>query len=244
MTRRQFVRTAAAGVVGLPVAGVAYGLADAGWLEIVRTTVRVPRLPVGFSGTTVALLTDIHHGPFVSLDTVAHAVATANTLKPDLVVLGGDYSLDHRKYISPCFDVLAGLSAPLGVAAVLGNHDYWHGLRDTRDGIQRAGFTELTNAGIRISKTGGEGFWLAGVDDLWNGSPSLPEALDGGKPGDAVVLVSHNPDFAEVITDKRVGLVLSGHTHGGQIVVPGLGAPVVPSRYGDKYARGLAWAPN
>jgi predicted MPP superfamily phosphohydrolase len=84
---------------------------------------------------------------------------------------------------------------------------------------------------------------MAGVDDFWHGRPDLGKALDGAKPTDACVLLCHNPDFAESISDRRVGLVLSGHTHGGQLILPGYGSPVVPSRYGQKYAHGLVEAP-
>jgi hypothetical protein len=82
------------------------------------------------------------------------------------------------------------------------------------------------------------------VDDLWLGAPDLAAALGDCRPADACLLVSHNPDFAETLTDPRVGLVLSGHTHGGQVVFPGAGAPFVPSRYGRKYLHGLVRAPE
>ncbi len=202
----------------------------------------IPRLPAAFQGTTVAFLTDIHHGPYVSLDYVTAVVRTTALLNPDLIIHGGDYSLREGRYIAPCFEVLAGLSAPLGVYGVLGNHDYWHGLKETRAGMVAAKVEELTNRGLWLRKRG-DRLRLAGVDDLWAGKPDLAAALDDATPTDACVLVSHNPDFAEVLTDRRVGLVLSGHTHGGQIVVPGVGAPWTPSRYGMKYASGLVEAP-
>jgi predicted MPP superfamily phosphohydrolase len=211
-------------------------------VKIDRQTLPLPRLPRAFDGTTVAFLTDLHHGPFTSLDYVASVVRTTLALDPDLIVLGGDYSLKHGKYVRPCFEVLAALKAPLGVFGVLGNHDYWHGLDATREGMKAAGVAELTNAGVWLTR-GSDRLRLAGVDDLWTGRADVRPALGDATRDDACLLVSHNPDFAETLRDPRVGLVLSGHTHGGQVVFP-TGAPFVPSRYGQKYLKGLVQAPE
>ena len=247
MHRRQFLATStrrlAAATLALPVAGSAYGFASGTHLRVDRVNLAVKNLPARFRGLTIAFLTDIHHGPYCSLDYVAGVVRTAASLDADVIVLGGDYSLREARFIAPCLELLGALSAPLGVHAVLGNHDYAHGLRETRAGLKRARVTELTNEGVWLSR-GPDRLRLAGVDDLWHGDPDLGRALGNAKASDACVLVSHNPDFAEGILDERVGLVLSGHTHGGQINIPGYGAPLTPSRYGRKYAHGLAHAPR
>lgn len=243
MNRRTFLKVTAGTGAAAALGATCYGFFEAGWVAVDRRTIVLPRLPRAFGGTTVAFLTDIHHGPYVDLQFVASIVRTTNLLRPDLVVLGGDYSLRDAKYIGPCLEVLADLRAPMGVFGVLGNHDYWHGLRETRDGLRSAKVTELTNAGVWFER-GGERFGLAGVDDLWSGSPDVRAALRDATPADACLLVSHNPDLAEVIDAPAVGLVLSGHTHGGQVVFPGFGAPWAPSRYGQKYLRGLVQAPR
>ncbi len=243
MNRRLFLKTGlVAAIPTVPAAAAGYGLFEAGWVRIDRPTLPLPRLPRCFDGTTVALLADIHHGPFVSLDYVKAVVRTTLALRPDLIVLGGDYSHRGGQYIRPCFDVLAGLTAPLGVYGVLGNHDYWNGERATREGMVAAKVTELTNAGVWLSR-GSERFRVAGIDDLWTGRPDVNAALADAKRDDACLLVSHNPDVAETLRDRRVGLILSGHTHGGQVVFP-TGAPFVPSRYGQKYLHGLVQAPE
>ena len=245
MHRRSFLRNAlglGAAAVAVPTLVAGYGFAEATRLHIDRQTIAVPRLPAAFRGLTVAFVTDIHHGPFVSEADVAAVVRTTLALAPDLIVLGGDYSLRDGKYIAPCFELLAALSAPLGVYGVLGNHDYRHGLAETRAGMKRAGIVELTNRGVPLEVGGGR-LHLAGVDDLWHGQPDAAAALRGVTATDASILVSHNPDFAETLRDRRVGLVLSGHTHGGQVVLPGYGAPALSSRYGRKYAHGLVEAP-
>ena len=242
MNRRTFLKAAFAAAVPAPIAAASYGLFEAGRVRVERHTLPLPYLPQSFDGLRVAFLTDIHHGPFVPLDAVTSVVRTTLALQPDLILLGGDYSYTDAKYIAPCFDVLAGLKAPLGVFGVLGNHDYRHGLAETKAGMAAAKVTELTNTGVWLTR-GRERVRLGGVDDLWYGQPDVAAALGDATSMDACLLVSHNPDVAETIRDRRVGLVLSGHTHGGQAVIPGIGSPFVPSRYGQKYLRGRVQAP-
>lgn len=243
MNRRLFLKAALASLAPGATAGAAYGLFESGWLQIARHTHALPNLPAAFEGTKVAFLTDIHHGPFTSLDYVHSVVRTTLSLEPDLVLLGGDYSLKDGKYIAPCLSALAALKAPLGVFGVLGDHDYRHGLAETRAGFEAAGITELTNRGVWLER-GDQRVRLAGVDDKWMGRTDVPSAIGDAREGDAVLLLSHNPDVAEKMKDTRVGLMLSGHTHGGQVVFPGADAPFVPSHYGQKYLKGLVQAPH
>jgi predicted MPP superfamily phosphohydrolase len=242
MNRRNFFRATLAATISSPAIAAGYGLFEASWVKIDRQTLPLARLPKSFVGTRIAFLTDLHHGPFTPLDYVSSVVRTTLSLCPDLILLGGDYSLKDAKYIRPCFEALAGLQAPMGVYGILGNHDYWHGLTETTESMAAAKITELTNCGVWMRK-GSERFRLAGVDDLWSGNINLKEALGDAKKEDACLLLSHNPDYCERLRDERVGLVLSGHTHGGQVVFPG-GAPFVPSHYGQKYLRGLVQAPE
>jgi predicted MPP superfamily phosphohydrolase len=242
MNRRVFLKATLAAAVPAPVVAASYGLAAASWVRVERPTLPLPQLPQAFDGLRVAFLTDIHHGPHIGLDFVRTIVRTTLSLQPDLVLLGGDYSAKEAKYIAPCLDALGGLRAPLGVFGVLGTHDYRCGLEETRAGLKTAGITELTNAGVWLRR-GSSRLRLAGVDDLWRGKPDVVAAVGDASTSDACLVVSHNPDVAETLRDPRVGLMLSGHTHGGQVVVPGYGAPIVPSRYGQKYLRGLVDAP-
>jgi predicted MPP superfamily phosphohydrolase len=248
ISRRTFFRRGAqagAGLLGLGSLATGYGLWEAAHVRVNRQTVLVPNLPSAFSGKTVAVLADLHHGPFVGIDFVRDAVALTNSLAPDLVALVGDYAhkgSDAHRQLPPCLEALSALSAPLGVFAVPGNHDTARGGALYREVIAGTPLTDLTNANRPVSLAG-ECLWLAGVDDLWWGKPDLDRALAGVPPGSAVVLLCHNPDFAEDRPEGRVGLVLSGHTHGGQVYLRGVGSSWLPSKYGDKYRHGLVRGP-
>jgi predicted MPP superfamily phosphohydrolase len=238
MDRRKFLRWAASAAVGTPAAAIGYGLFEASWFRVARLNVPVPNLAEAFAGTTVALVTDLHHGRYTSLHYIRTVVAVTNSLKPDVILLGGDYAHEHRRYLPPCFEVLAELKAPLGVYGVLGNHDHWYSASLARSSMRKANIVEVTNTGYWLMLRGSR-LRIAGVDDLWEGVQNLDAALEDASPRDASILLSHNPDYVETLTDRRVGLVLSGHTHGGQVVLPGLYAPYIPSRYGRKYLHGL-----
>jgi len=242
MNRRFFLQTALGTALASPVAAASYGVFESTWLKVDRQKLPLPRLPVEFDGTTVAFLTDIHHGPFTSIEYITDVVRTTRMLQPDLIVLGGDYSLRDSRFVGPCFEALQELDAPMGIYGVLGNHDYWHGLKETKQGFTSARVQDLTNRGVWFERRGAR-FRLAGVDDMWAGKRDLKAALGDASAPDACLLVSHNPDVAETLRDPRVGLMLSGHTHGGQVLVPGMGAPFVPSHYGSKYLKGFVQAP-
>jgi predicted MPP superfamily phosphohydrolase len=232
-------------MTGLAGATTAYRFWEASQIRIRRAIVSLPHLPRAFAGKTIGVLADFHHGPFVGIDFIREAVRLANGLRPDLFALVGDFAhqgTHAAEQLPPCLEVVSQLVAPLGVFAVPGNHDMKNAGRVYQNLVQQTTLTDLTNRSIRLSM-GGESLWLAGVDDLWWGKPDLHAALRRVPEGSAVVLLCHNPDFAEDTPDSRVGLILSGHTHGGQVHLPGLGSPFIPSKYGDKYRRGLVQGP-
>ena len=229
----------------------AYAFEEARHCRLTRVRLALPNIPLPFVGLTIALLSDTHHGPFVTLDYLASVVAMTNALEPDVIALGGDYTQRQRSYqrgvnnahfIAPGIAVLGGLRAKLGRFAVLGNHDRRLSTIKTRRALAKAGLQELTNTGVWLER-GGARLRFCGVDDWSTGQPDLRAALGDAQADDAVILLAHNPDYVQRIRDRRVGLVLSGHTHGGQVVLPLIGAPYVPSRYGQKYRSGLVQGP-
>jgi len=241
MTRRQFVKRAAVASV---VLGGVYPFLEAKWCRLTRRTVAIPHLPAAFDGTTVAYLSDVHHGPFVPRAYVRSVVAMTNSLNPDLILLGGDYCHHGTRFVAPVHEDLSLLRGRLGRFAVLGNHDNWDGLEASIAGLADAKIPLLRNSGAWVEK-GGNRLRIAGVGDLWTDRVDVPGAIGAAATDrDAVILLSHNPDVAEHTNDPRIGLILSGHTHGGQVVVPGYGAPIVPSAFGQKYLHGLVQAPH
>jgi uncharacterized protein len=242
MDRRKWIKRAAIGSLLAAGAGV-YPFLEAKWCRLRRATVTLPNLPRPFEGTTVAFLSDVHHGPFVPRSYVRSIVAMTNALKPDLVLLGGDYCHHGPQYIAPVHEDLGKLEARLGRFAVLGNHDHWDGYKESVEGLEAAGIPLLRNSGVWVEK-GSDRLRIGGVGDLWCDKPDVAKALGDATERDASIVLSHNPDVAETLRDPRVGLMLSGHTHGGQVVVPFYGAPCVPSAYGQKYLHGLVQGPS
>lgn len=208
------------------------------FLTVYRVNMTIPGLPRAFAGLRIVQITDIHHGPFLDISRVEASVDLANSLRPDLIALTGDYVHRSPRFIAPCHRALSALRAPLGVYGVLGNHDHWEDADLTKEEMKRAGIVELTNTNRWIER-GGEWLCIAGVGDLWEDEQLLDRALAGAPENGAVILLSHNPDYNEQMNDRRVKLMLSGHTHGGQVVLPLLGPPLLPSKHGQKYASGL-----
>jgi len=252
MHRRHFIALAAKAAAASALGGSIYGLFEAKWLRVTGLNVPLPNLPAAFRGMTVAFLADIHHSEMVPAGYVRQTVSVVNALQPDLIVLGGDYITAGKvymdlgvglKYLAPCFDILKNLKAKFGVFAVAGNHDVRGGIREVNSAIAAAGFENLTNRGVWLERPGCR-LRLGGVGDFATQRQDVTSALAGVTSSDAALLVTHNPDCVEYFCDPRIGLVLCGHTHGGQIVFPGLGSLVVPSAFGNKYRYGLVQGPR
>ena len=208
-------------------------------LTLAEAEIALPGLPAPFAGLRVLLITDPHAGPFVSPAALRDAMERLQSVEPDLILIGGDLTSSKLSEFASHRAAFATLHAPLGVYAVLGNHDhYTDRAAALARQIEDAGIRVLHNTSVDISR-GGATFSLAGVDDLIKGRPDLDGALANTRP--PVVLLSHNPDMVFEAAARDVALVLSGHTHGGQIRVPGLPVLVRQSRFRldeGRYRRG------
>ncbi|HEV2829777.1 MAG TPA: metallophosphoesterase [Pyrinomonadaceae bacterium] len=185
-------------------------------LTVEHHQIRLRRLPRELDGFRIVQLSDLHHSPFTSREQIERAIETANSLQPDIVALTGDYVSKEREYAAPCAELLGELRARHGIFAVLGNHDHWTDAALITDLFRAEGITVLINQGMRFEKNGAA-FWLAGVDDTMVGLEDLPLALAGASEQEFKLLLAHNPIILRKAARAGVDLVLSGHTHGGQV---------------------------
>lgn len=239
---RTWAKAAAAAIAGICAV---YGYARAiepRWLQWKRQTIPLGGLPRAFDGYRILQISDLHlaDGRALTPTALRTIVARANRLRPDLIVITGDFISAIDPVSLEGLATLSALKAPDGVAAILGNHDYWHGLADLRAALDAAGIPLLMNT-HRVILRGAEQEQLvvAGIDDAWDGKPDISGALTGLGEDAFAILLAHEPNFAvEAVRDGRVRLQLSGHTHGGQIRIPMIGPIVLPD-LGYLYPQGL-----
>lgn len=220
LTRRAALNALVAGGVGSLTGLGAYELAYARHnIEIARASVPVSGLPPALDGLRIGLMTDVHHSAMVPLEDVVHAADVLMSEQPDLIALGGDFvTWSERRYMTPCSEALAGLNARYGVFAAMGNHD---DERDMPAALRARGFEVLRDARTRILLRG-EALEIAGLR-FWTRTPiDVAYALRGSQG--PVILIAHDPRRLFEAAGLNVGLVLSGHTHGGQVVLPVVGA--------------------
>jgi predicted MPP superfamily phosphohydrolase len=240
-TRRQFLRAAAA-TATLAVVGDALLLAP-NRPRIVRQEFFLPRWPERLNGFTVAMLSDFHYDPYFSIHPLHAAIAMVNRLHPDLIALTGDFVSvplvgDETKAAfaaEPCARLLRQMTAPHGLWAVMGNHDDATDAEHVTHALQAENIRVLANQSEPIEQDGSR-FWLAGVNDVISGTADLSKTMHGVPAGEPVILLAHEPDFADEASQYPIDLQLSGHSHGGQIRIPFL-----PPLYLPELAKKYVW---
>jgi uncharacterized protein len=219
LSRRALLTTMVNGGIGAGVGGFVYGeSAERHHLQLTRTDLPMSGLDPALDGLRIAFLTDLHLSALVPAADIEHAVMLAMQVRPDMVVLGGDYvSFGDRAYVEPVAELLNPLDAPHGVFAVLGNHD---DERSVAAAFERRGFSLMLD---RWTRVGIKGATLdVGGLRFWTRRRDVSAAVRGSGP--TMLLLAHDPRRLREAADLDIGGVLSGHTHGGQIVLPGLGA--------------------
>jgi predicted MPP superfamily phosphohydrolase len=218
--RRRFLKTLLATGVGAMTGGAGYGYLYARHdLEMTRASVPVAGLPPSLGGLRIGLLTDVHRSRWVSADDVTRAVGLLMADKPDLIVLGGDYvTWGDRRFVDPSAEALGLLSAPYGVFGILGNHDDDH---DMPAALSARGVHVLKDARTRLV-IGSEHLDLVGIRFWTKRAADIAMAMHGSEG--TVVLLAHDPRRLTEAQALKIPLVLSGHTHGGQVVLPVIGA--------------------
>lgn len=244
ISRRTFLKTSVCifGTAAVTSSGIA--LYEPHQIELNHVEIRLPRLPEAFDGFRLAQLSDIHFGEFTHEQHLLKAVDLINAIRPDLFVATGDFTTvpfsgsrpRAAESVWPCAKVLAGIQARYGRFAVHGNHDVETNPHTVTEALQTHGTRVLRNRAIAV-ESGSARLWLAGLDDALDGRPDLSAALHHIPEGECTVLAVHEPDYADVAAKHNVDLQISGHSHGGQIRLPLVGATYLPP-LGRKYVMG------
>ncbi len=241
LSRRAWLRTIIYSSLAI---GGGVGYISSKRIEVARTDVPLRGLSNRLDGLKIGVMSDFHAGAFTTRTDILRAVRIIESEKPDLIALLGDY-VDGAYSHSPknfetgsfVFDVLQRLEAPLGIYAVLGNHDHWTDANMVRKKLAKLSFVILDNQSIHVDN----GLTVAGVDDYWEGPAKSLKAIRDTSPESVIIMLSHNPDVnLQLGGDELVKLVLSGHTHGGQIRIPIINrAPWIPCSRKYRGASGL-----
>jgi predicted MPP superfamily phosphohydrolase len=242
ITRRNFFRLAAGSAAGL----VFYaGEISRHELELIDITIKLPRLPDAFAGMKVVQISDFHFQAYTEAMFLEGIVRKVNALAPELVLLTGDFVSTkplpqhiNVKLAYHCAEILSRIECPLRFA-IMGNHDALVGAHAVTDALTTHGIPVLANRSVPLERQG-QRIWLAGVEDVLVQRPDLAAALPAGtrRHGEPTILLAHEPDFADYALGRQVDLILSGHTHGGQILFPFLPPLMLPDM-GTKYVHGL-----
>jgi predicted MPP superfamily phosphohydrolase len=227
-----------AAVAGLGVIGGDSLLWEPNHPKLVPQQIWLDRLPRAWDGLRVVQLSDIHYDPHFSVVPLRKAIDMINPLKPDLVLITGDFvttsAFSHRRHghaaaaeAEPCSVLLQQIRSRLGIFASLGNHDASADPDRISEILSARGITVLRN-GSQMLEQQGSRLWLAGIDDILDGDPDLDKTLEKIPRDECAILLAHEPDFALQVVKKPVDLQLSGHSHGGQVRFPLIGAVVLP----------------
>ena len=238
LRRKQFMRRLAIGS-GASVLSALESLAlGPEWIEVVEIDLPIANLPQVFVGKRVVQISDIHCSRVVKVEYLQRCVSRINELQPDMVVMTGDYVTYHhlRRYTKKFLKVTGGIRSKNGVYACLGNHDYGliRGVRAVQPGLVRDLEEGMTGQGIRVLRNegcavsiDGQRIWMVGLGDLWSGDFDPGRAFLGVPREEPIIALSHNPDTGEMLQGLGVNIVMSGHTHGGQVRVANMRPPIL-----------------
>lgn len=266
ISRREFLRISLSTIAALPFVTTGYGfMIEPSWIELTHITVPIPGLKPQFVGFRIAHVSDIHVGTYISQKQLQEVIGLVNSQNADLIVHTGDFVgvRKNREYYNAwkatrrwntvahlsgaedlykaCIPALATMRSKYGAIAVLGNHEHWADVDLARKYLKDYSIKLLENSSQLIT-IGDASLNFAGVGDLWEGEQDLDAAYAGSPDSFEAprIVLSHNPDFADSrqVGRNKVALMLSGHTHGGQVTIPGIGAPLVPIS-NKRYIKGL-----
>ena len=247
-SRRDFLKLLKAAALEFGLLGIGGGVygyfVEPNWLKVESVTLQLGRLAPAFQGTKLAQISDIHMGGWMNAERLQHVADAALAQQPDILLLTGDYLIGHvfdahaEQSLQSLVDILSPLAKSIPSFAILGNHDYWTNAAAVREMLRLCNIRDLTNTVFTFSR-GGESLYLCGVDDIWEGDVRIDQVLEQLPEPGAAILLAHEPDYADTSAKTgRFDLQVSGHSHGGQVVIPFYGAPILPY-LGQKYPSGL-----
>lgn len=212
-------------------------------LVVRHETIAIENWPRELSDLRIAVISDIHvGGSFIDDQKVRLIVERTNQLQPEMIVILGDYMTSDRVEPEVFGATLKNFQAPLGVYSVLGNHDWWFDGKRVRGGLEANGIKVLEDEVLEV-KRGDTSVWLAGLADLWTRAQRIDQTIAKIPQGQPIIALTHNPDIFPRVP-QRVSLMLAGHTHGGQVSFPIIGAVIAPSDFGLRYVRGHVFENN
>jgi uncharacterized protein len=217
-------------------------------LVVHHDTIIIDSWPKELSGLRIALIGDVHTDTrFINEAKLQRIVDLTNQQNPDLIVLLGDYNTGGRgnpEHVEPDLTAryLKNLKAPLGVYGVLGNHDWWYDGEKIRRAFENEGIPILDDE-VKELNWRGQSFWLAGLADIWTRPQNVAQTIAKAPANSTIIALTHNPDVFPTLP-QSVPLLLAAHTHGGQVNIPLIGTPIVPSRFGAKYTAGHVFENN
>jgi predicted MPP superfamily phosphohydrolase len=244
LSRRAFLKITLASAVSTTLAGVGGFVysreIEPGWIDVEPVRLTLPRLSPAFDGYRIVQISDLHADYWMNRDRLASIVELVNREKPDLVAITGDFvTYTPEVFANDLISTLRQLQARDSTVAVLGNHDHWTDAGTVREIIRASGIVNVSNT-VHTLQRDNELLHIAGIDDYWEKQDRLDLVLDA-LPHDnhAAVLLAHEPDYADISAQTgRFDLQISGHSHGGQVIFPFMGPPILPT-YGQKYPVGL-----
>lgn len=253
MTRRDFLKLLKVGAIDLgllAIGGAAWGLLiEPGSVRVENVHVKLPRLTPGFFGMRLAQISDIHMGGWMTSKRLEHVVELVTHQRPDILLLTGDFLIGHdfnsntETNLQEIIDILLPLTNSIPSFGILGNHDYWTNVNAVSEMLKLCNVKELTNSVFTLER-GNETLHICGVDDIWEGDVRLDKVIGELSDNSSAILLAHEPDFADISSaTNRFDLQVSGHSHGGQIVFPFFGPPILPY-LGQKYPSGLYQVAN
>lgn len=211
-----------------------YGIYEAGNIKLAQYKFENKDIPQSFVGKKLVFISDIHCNHFFTASDVKNIVEKVNQLHPDFILIGGDNVLNVPEIYEPFFNEIKKLKSTYGIFSVLGNHDHWKNAKLIQEKFTECGFKICDNQSYWI-KIGNDSIKIGGVGDFWNDEQILENTTNDVSSSDFCILLSHNPDYIEFLDSDKIDLMLSGHTHGGQITLFGLWAPIQAASFHPEY---------